>query len=111
MSIQRGDASAFMTKLVSDTASYVTLMAAMTVIVVMIDKKGYPGIGVPMAVLLVVCSVALGLYWVGHVIEQAHAFFLENKSFLAGVHVALITLVTILSGTAALVIALVTLKG
>ena len=109
MSLQRGEAAAFMTQMVNNTASYVTLIAAMTFIVILADKKGYPGVGVPMAIIYGLCAMTLLGYWIKNVLEECRKFRIDKKGFWAGLHVSIIALVTVLSCSGAVIIAIFTL--
>ncbi|EOL8938654.1 hypothetical protein ACM91Y_000061 [Cronobacter dublinensis] len=109
MSLQRGEAAAFMTQLVNNTASYVTLIAAMTFIVIMADKKGYPGVGIPMAIIYGLCAMALLGYWIKNVIEECRKFKVDKEGFWAGLHVSIIGLVTLLGCSGAVIVTIYTL--
>ncbi|ELY2738303.1 MULTISPECIES: hypothetical protein [Cronobacter] len=109
MSLQRGEASAFMTRMVNDTASYVTLIAAMTYIVILADKRGYPGAGIPMAIIYGLCGMVLLGHWITNVIEESRKFRIAKKGFWAALHVSVIALVTVVSCLGALVVTIVTL--
>ncbi|WP_147196103.1 hypothetical protein [Pantoea sp. CCBC3-3-1] len=109
MSLQRGEASAFMTKMVNDTASYVTLIAAMTFIVILTDKRGYPGAGKVMAVIYGVSAIIMLGYWISNVLDQCRRFKNPRKGFMPGFHASIIAFVTIISCISALVITVVTL--
>jgi len=109
MGLQRGEASAFMTKLVNDTASYVTLIAAMTFVVILTDKRGYPGAGKVMAVIYGISAVIMLGYWISNVLEQCRRFRNPRKDFASGLHVSITAFVIIISCISALVIAVVTL--
>lgn len=109
MSLQKGEASAFMTKLVNDTASYVTLIAAMTFVVILTDKRGYPGAGKVMAVIYGVSAVIMLGYWICNVLEQCRCFRNSRKGFAPGLHASIIAFVIIISCISALVITVVTL--
>ncbi|MEI2264225.1 hypothetical protein [Erwinia sp. CGal63] len=110
MSLQRGEASAFMTKLVNDTASYVTLIAAMTFIVILADKHGYSGAGKVMVYFFGLSAMVMLGYWISNVLEQCQSFIKQRRGFVPGLHVAAISFVTVLSCLSALIIAITTLE-
>ncbi|EKY3223420.1 hypothetical protein R2255_000678 [Cronobacter dublinensis] len=109
MSFQKDEASAFMTRMVNNTASYVTLIAAMTFIVIMADKKGYPGVGVPMAIIYGLCAIALLAYWIKNVMNECRKFRVDKEGFWAGLHVSIIGLVTVLGCSGAVIVTIYTL--
>jgi len=110
MGLQKGEASAFMTKLVNDTASYVTLIAAMTFVVILTDKRGYPGAGKVMVYLFGLSAMVMFGYWISNVLEQCQSLIKQRKGFLPGLHVAVISFITVLSCLSALAIAVITLE-
>lgn len=110
MALQKGEASALMTKLVSESSSYTTTLAGLFVLDLIIYKKGHDIIGAGFALIFICCAIGLFFYWIGHIVESCIS--LKNKhsdSRLASVHAFIILICLVFSYIVALVIAIITL--
>lgn len=110
MALQRGEASALMTKLVSESSGYITTLAGLLVLTLILFKKGHNIIGSIAAVIFICSAIGLICYWIGHTVESCNRMKNQHPdSPMATVHAYLILMCLFFSYIGAMVIAIVTL--
>ncbi|EME0311879.1 hypothetical protein VXI92_004589 [Enterobacter hormaechei] len=111
MALKRGEASALMTKLVSESMGYTTTLAGLLILNIIIFRKGYDTIGTAYAVIFICCAIALFCYWVGHLVQSCVDMKNQHPgSREASIQAFIIMMCMMFSYIAVLVITIFTLK-
>ena len=68
--LNKGQASALMTKLVNDSTGYTAAFAALIMIAYKLEKNGQHGTSLVMALIGGISGLVMFFYWIGHVFNQ-----------------------------------------
>lgn len=110
MALKRGEPSALMTKLLNESTGYITTLAALSILSLMILKKEVGDVGIYFLVVFTISSIVLFCYWIGHFVESCVQFSRVHKdSRSASVHAFIILMSLLFSYVGALVLATWTL--
>ncbi|NEK80018.1 MAG: hypothetical protein G3W58_02065 [Pantoea ananatis] len=96
--LQRGEASAVMTKLVNDSSGYLAAYAAMASFCYLIQKKGDLLASNVATLVGFLCSMTLFFYWVGHVVSMCQELKDKHEDSKAAIFHSVLILFIFLLG-------------